>query len=315
MRILFAGTPEVAIPSLEALAGSSHEVVGVLTRADARRGRGRALRASPVKVRAAQLGLDVSTERPRGEEFEAWLRDKRVDAVAVVAYGEILRPAVLEIPAHGWINLHFSLLPQWRGAAPVQRAIIAGDEFTGATTFVIEPDLDTGPIIGYVTQRVSPGATSGELFDLLAHAGAGLMVATMDAIADGSADPQPQSGAPTYAAKLTPAEGEIQWTRPALAAARHIAGFTPDPGAWTTLPGGARLGIGPVSVARPDDDRLGGRTLAPGQVLVTKRAVFVGTGTAAIELGEVSPQGKKPMNAADWARGARLSDDTRLGER
>lgn len=315
MRIIFAGTPDVALPALDALHASPHEVVGVLTRADARQGRGRTLVSSPVKRRAQELGLDVYTARPTGDEFLAWLDERNVEAVAVVAYGEILRPDVLAAVPRGWINLHFSLLPAWRGAAPVQRAIIAGDEFTGATTFVIEPELDSGPVIGVVTQRIDPRATAGDLLATLAGAGAPLLVATMDAIESGDAHPVPQEpDGVTYAAKLTSAEGLVPWSAPAQHVDRLIRGFTPDPGAWTTLPNGDRLGIGPVTMVSADDPALAGRALRPGEILVTRKATFVGTATDPVRLGDVRPQGKKAMLAADWARGARLADDTILGE-
>lgn len=312
MHLIFAGTPDVAVPALRALHASEHEVVAVLTRADARKGRGRQLVPSPVRVAAEELGIPVITDRPRDAGFSETIAQFDADVAAVVAYGEILPPHVLSLVPHGWINLHFSLLPSWRGAAPVQRAIMSGDTITGAATFRIEEGLDTGPIYGTMTEEIRPRDTSGVLLDRLAHAGSGLLVATMDAIADGSITPveQVRDGV-SHAAKITVAECEIDWTRPAHIVDRVVRGVTPAPGAWTTLPDGTRLGIGqflsfPHGAVVPE-------ALAPGQLEVTKKHVFVGTGAGPVLLGDVTPLGKKTMNAADWARGARLEPDTVLG--
>ena len=312
MRLLFAGTPDVAVPALRALVASEHEVVAVLTRADARKGRGRQMFPSPVKEAALELGLPVITERPRGEEFAHWLRELEVDCAAVVAYGEILPKDVLDIPVHGWINLHFSVLPAWRGAAPVQRAIMAGDAITGASTFRIEEGLDTGPVYGMMTETIRPRDTSGDLLNRLADAGSQLLVGTMDAIEQETIIPIPQGlDGVSIAPKILVEDTLIDWTRPVHIVDRTVRGCTPEPGAWTTLPDGSRLGIGPfVSLPRgvevPSE-------LAPGEVYVTKKHVFVGTGTTPVVLGEVTPVGKKTMNAADWARGARLEAGTRVG--
>jgi methionyl-tRNA formyltransferase len=311
MRLLFAGTPAVAVPALEALLGSRHEVVAVLTRADARAGRGRQLVPSPVRQRAEEAGLEVITDKPRSEGFRERLEALRVDCAPVVAYGEILPRDVLEVPRNGWVNLHFSVLPAWRGAAPVQRAIIAGDEVTGASTFLIEEGLDTGPVLGTATETIRRRDTAGDLLDRLSRSGAGLLVATLDAIEDGAIIPVPQpTDGVTLAAKLTVDDARVVWTHPAHAVDRLVRGCTPAPGAWTTLPDGSRLGLGPVT---PLDEPLE-VSLEPGEVQVTKSAVRVGTATVPVELGEVRPAGKKPMNAADWARGARLADGVRLGQ-
>ena len=309
MRLVFAGTPETAVPSLEALLGSEHEVVAVLTRPDARAGRGRTLHPSPVRAVADERGIEVLTPfSPRDKDFQARLREIAPDACPVVAYGALLPREVLDIPTHGWVNLHFSVLPAWRGAAPVQRAIMAGDEATGVTTFVIEEGLDTGPVLGVMTETIRPDDTAGTLLDRLAHAGSGLLVATMDGLASGDLAPVPQpSEGVSHAAKLTTADAEVSWNMPAYAVSRHVRGCTPAPGAWTTFRG-ERLGIGPVSPA-PDDapaGRDGGGSLAPGEVHATKRAVHVGTASGMVTLGEVRPQGRKPMAAADWARGVRV---------
>ncbi|MDO8149560.1 methionyl-tRNA formyltransferase [Isoptericola sp. b515] len=305
MRLLFAGTPEPAVPALRALIDSDHEVVAVLTRADARAGRGRRLVPSPVRVAAEEAGLEVITDVPRGEEFVARLRALEVDAAPVVAYGHLLRPDVLAVPRLGWVNLHFSVLPAWRGAAPVQHAVLAGDDVTGATTFLLDDGMDTGPVLGTSTETIRPRDTSGDLLGRLATSGAGLLVATLDALEAGTLSPQPQSpdGA-SYAPKITAEDALVRWDDPALAVDRRVRAVTPAPGAWTTLPAseegtpGARLGLGPV---RPRPDVV---DLAPGQVRAGKSEVLVGTATHAVELGEVRPVGKKPMGAADWARGA-----------
>ena len=308
MRLLFAGTPDVAVPTLDALVASPHDVVAVLTREDAPAGRGRKLVPSPVRVRAEELGIEVITGRPRDPEVLERLRELDLDCAAVVAYGELLRPEALEVPRIGWVNLHFSILPAWRGAAPVQRALMAGDEVTGATTFLIDEGLDNGPVLGTLTETIRPRDTSGELLERLATAGAPLMVATMDGLAGNQLGPvaQPVDGV-SHAAKLTPADAQVDWTVPALAVDRRIRACTPAPGAWTTLPGGERLGLGPVQPVVETTH------LAPGEVQVSKHDVLVGTATSAVRLGDVVPVGKKKMAAADWARGARLEAGTVLG--
>ena len=311
MRLVLAGTPDTALPSLRALLASSHEVAAVVTRPDARAGRGRTLRPSPVKEAALEHGLEVLTpERPRDPEFLDRLRAIAPDCCPVVAYGALLPRVALDVPAHGWVNLHFSLLPAWRGAAPVQRALMAGDEVTGASTFVIEEGLDTGPVLGAVTETVRPDDTSGTLLGRLAEVGAGLLVATMDGLEDGSlrAVPQPVDGV-SHAPKLTTEEARVRWALPAHVVDRLVRGCTPDPGAWSTFRG-ERIGLAPVRAAAADPER---PELAPGELHVTKRAVHVGTASAAVTLGSVRPHGKKEMPAADWARGARVEPGERLG--
>jgi methionyl-tRNA formyltransferase len=297
VRLLFAGTPEPAVASLEALIGSRHDVVAVLTRADAPSGRGRKLTPSPVRSRAEEAGIPVITDVPRGDEFVERLRGLDIDAAPVVAYGHILRPAVLAVPRLGWINLHFSVLPAWRGAAPVQRAVIAGDEVTGATTFLLDEGMDTGPVLGTATETIRPTDTSGDL-GRLATSGAELLVATLDALEDGTLQPQPQpADGVSVAPKLTTDDARVTWTDPALAVDRLVRGCTPAPGAWTVLPDGTRLGLGPVS-PRPEVT-----DLRPGEVRALKHEVLVGTATHAVALGDVRPVGKKAMPAPDWARG------------
>jgi methionyl-tRNA formyltransferase len=308
VRLLFAGTPEVAVPSLRALLDSSHEVVAVLTRPDAAAGRGRRLVASPVAEVAEQAGVEVL--RPpsaRDPQFLDRLRELAPDCCPVVAYGGLVPQPALDVPRHGWVNLHFSLLPAWRGAAPVQHALLAGDEVTGASTFRLEKGLDTGPVYGVLTETVRPDDTSGALLDRLAQAGAGLLVATLDGIADGSltARPQPADGV-SLAPKLDVATAQVDWTHPAARIDRLVRACTPAPGAWTTL-GEDRLKLGPVRLADADGP------LAPGELSVGRREVLVGTGTQPVALGTVQAPGKKAMAAADWARGVRLAPGQRLG--
>ncbi len=310
MRVVFAGTPEVAVPSLEAVAASGHELVGVVTRPDAPAGRGRTLVASPVAQRAEQLGVPVlKPDHPRDADFQESLRGLAPDCCPVVAYGALLPQSALDIPAHGWVNLHFSVLPAWRGAAPVQHAIWAGDEVTGATTFRIVKQMDAGPVFGVMTELVRATDTAGDLLGRLAEGGAGLLVATLDGIADGSLEAREQrpEGLST-APKITVADAEVDWREPAVAVDRRVRACTPGPGAWSTLEG-ERLKVGPVT---PDADHA---PVEPGLLVVSKNAVHVGTGTVPVRLGRVKAFGKKEMAAADWARGVRLPDQVRLGSR
>ena len=308
MRVVFAGTPEVAVPALEAVAASRHELVGVVTRPDAPAGRGRRLVASPVAERAAGLGVPVlKPQHPRDPDFLEALRRLRPDCCPVVAYGALLPQAALDIPVHGWVNLHFSVLPSWRGAAPVQHAIWAGDEVSGATTFRIVRELDAGPTYGLMTQTIRPDDTAGDLLARLAEGGAGLLVQTLDGIEDGTleAREQPADGV-SLAPKITVEDAHVVWTEPAVAVDRRIRACTPAPGAWSTFRG-ERIKLGPV---RPADRE----RLEPGRLEVTKNAVFVGTATEVLQLGRVQAHGRKEMEAADWARGVRLETGARLGE-
>lgn len=304
MRLVFAGTPEPAVVALEALLASDHEVVAVLTRPDARRGRGRSLHPSPVAALAAEHGIEVlkpSTLKAGtedGDAVRARLRELAPEAVPVVAYGNLIPQDLLDLPTHGWVNLHFSVLPAWRGAAPVQAAIAAGDDITGATTFRIDEGLDTGPVLGTVTEAIRDTDTADDLLTRLAYSGAGLLVATMDLLASGEAQPQPQQGDATYAPKIATDDARIDWSHPAVAIDRHIRAHTPGPGAWSML-GEARLKIGPVTHTD--------RTLAPGEMEIAKNDVFVGTATTAVRLGELQAPGKKRMDAAAWARGVDTS--------
>ncbi|MCZ4560388.1 methionyl-tRNA formyltransferase [Rhodococcus sp. IEGM 1401] len=302
MRVVFAGTPEPAVPSLRALLESErHEVIAVVTRPDAAAGRGRKTMRSPVGQLADEHEIPVFTPaKPSDPDFVSQLTELAPDVCPVVAYGALLPQPVLDIPRFGWINLHFSLLPAWRGAAPVQAAIAAGDEITGASTFLLDAGMDTGPVLGVVTERVRATDTTGDLLTRLASSGADLLAATLDAIEDGtaSAHPQPEDGI-SYASKVSVDAARIDWTRSAAFVDRHIRSVTPAPGAWTTI-GELRVKISPVQHSED--------TLAPGSIEVRKSGVHVGTGTTAVVLGEVQPQGKKLMKALDWARGARLDD-------
>ena len=308
MRIVFAGTPEVALPSLEALLDSDHEVVAVLTRPDAPSGRGKKLTPSPVAARAAELGIEtLKPVRPREPEFLDRLAAIAPDCCPVVAYGALLPQNLLDLVPHGFINLHFSLLPAWRGAAPVQHAVLAGDEVTGATTFRIVAALDAGPVFDTVTEPIGPTDTSGDLLQRLSITGAALLVSTLDGIADGSLTPteQPDDGV-TLAPKISVDDARLDWTRPAAELDRAGRGCAPAPGAWTTFRG-ERLKIGS---ATPVPEYPG----SPGELTVTKRSVTVAAGEGTgLELGQVQAQGKKPMPAADWARGLTFTTTDVLG--
>jgi methionyl-tRNA formyltransferase len=313
LRIVFAGTPDAAVPSLAALLDSGHDVAAVVTRAPARKGRGRTLTPSPVADLATKAGIPVLTpDSARTPEFREELAQFAPEVAAVVAYGKILPQSVLQVPPHGWVNLHFSLLPAWRGASPVQAAIRAGDEITGASTFRLEAGMDTGPVFGVITERIRPADTAGELLERLAVSGSQLLVATLDGIADGTVEARPQStDGVSVAGKVTVADAKIDWSTPAIGIDRMIRSVTPEPGAWTESPWG-RMGIGPIDIA----DRVAAGVagdLTPGQLSVSKNRILVGTGTTPVRLGRVIPPGRRSMDAADWARGVRPEPGTVLG--
>ena len=303
---------------LDALLASRHEVAAVVTRPDAPAGRGRKVEASPVAQRAAAAGLEVLTPaRARDPDFLARLREIGPDCCPVAAYGALLPQAALDIPPHGWVNLHFSILPAWRGAAPVQHPNLHGDDVTGASTFLIVRELDAGPVYGVLTEPVRPEDTTGTLLGRLSRSGAGLLVATLDGIEDGTvhAVPQPAEGV-SFAPKITAADAHVDWKLPAHVVDRLVRACTPDPGAWTELDG-ARLGLGPVSLdaatspvpagpAAPPD-------LAPGELQVSRHAVLVGTGSRPVRLGDVQAPGKRRMTAEEWARGLRSGGPVRFG--
>ena len=303
MRVVFAGTPEPAVPSLQALLDSHHDVIAVVTRPDAPSGRGRTLTASPIAELAARHGIEtLKPAKPSEPEFMARLSELAPDCCPVVAYGALIPQSVLDIPRIGWINLHFSLLPAWRGAAPVQHAIKAGDEITGATTFLLEAGMDTGPVFGHITDAIGPHDTSGDLLQRLSVTGAELLVRTLDGIESGElvAVPQVEEGV-SLAPKVLVDDAKVDWTHPALAIDRLIRSCTPAPGAWTTFRD-ERLKLGAVTLEAEVTD------LAPGQLRVSKQTVLVGTGSCAVALGQVQPIGKKPMGWKDWVNGARPTD-------
>ena len=305
MRIIFAGTPEPALPSLRRLVDSpQHDVIAVLTRPDAVSGRRGRPAPSPVAQFAVDAGIPVlRPQQPNGDEFVAELRDLSPDCCAVVAFGALLRDGLLGVPPFGWVNLHFSLLPAWRGAAPVQAAIAAGDSVTGATTFLIEPSLDSGPVFGVVTETVRQDDTAGDLLERLSVSGATLLEKTLDGIADGSLTAVPQSAdGVTFAPKISVEEARVRWDLPAQVVDRRIRAVTPSPGAWTMI-GGLRVKLGPVTLS-------GQEPLPPGMIRIDRGGVRVGTASLPVLLGEIQPPGKKPMKAADWARGARLDEAT-----
>jgi methionyl-tRNA formyltransferase len=326
MRLVFAGTPQTAVPALDALLASRHEVAAVVTRPDAPAGRGRKVEASPVAQRAAAAGLEVLTpDRPRDPEFLARLREIGPDCCPVAAYGALLPQAALDIPPHGWVNLHFSVLPAWRGAAPVQHAILHGDDVTGASTFLIVKELDAGPVYGVLTEPVRPDDTTGSLLDRLSQSGAELLVATLDGIEDGTvkAVPQPAEGV-SFAPKITPADARVDWKLPAHVVDRQVRACTPDPGAWTELDG-VRLKLGPVALDLVDSAGRVGEgpggpggsaappDLPPGELQAVRNAVLVGTGSRPVLLGNVQAPGKRRMTAPEWARGLRSGGPVRFG--
>jgi methionyl-tRNA formyltransferase len=304
MRLVFAGTPDTAVPSLDALLKSRHDVVAVITRPDAKAGRGLKIGQSPVAQRAAEAGIEILRPgRLADEVFLAKLREIAPDCCPVTAYGAIIPQVALDIPARGWVNLHFSVLPAWRGAAPVQHAILHGDDVTGATTFQIVRELDAGPVYGVLTEPVRPADTAGDLLDRLSVAGADLLVATLDGIEAGEleARDQPADGV-SLAPKITAVDARVDWRKPAIGIDRQIRACTPEPGAWTELDG-VRVKLWPVTAPGVD---AGERPLAPGELWPQRGRVLAGTGSAPLRLGDVQPHGRRRMAATDWVRGLRL---------
>ncbi|APG81686.1 Methionyl-tRNA formyltransferase [Corynebacterium pseudotuberculosis] len=312
MRLIFAGTPEPAVVALEKLLDSDHEVVAVLTRPDAPKGRGRTLQPSPVAALAQEHGIEVLTPRsikpdtPDGEVFRSRLEELSPDCIPVVAYGNLITQDLLDAVPHGWINLHFSLLPAWRGAAPVQAAIRHGDPVTGVTTFRIDQGLDTGDILNTLVEPISPTDTSDDVLTRLAYAGADLLVKTMDDLASGKATPRPQVGEASYAHKILTEDAKVNWNATAVDIDRLIRSVTPGPGAWTML-GQQRFKLGPVTYLSAEEcsaDR--------GELIIEKNRVLVGTSHGCVKLGMIQPQGKKRMQASDWARGLHNKEGLRF---
>jgi len=296
LRLVFAGSPAAAVPSLATLAGSRHEVAAVITREDSPQGRRGVLTPTPVAVEAEGRGIPViRANRLMGAATDA-VQSLAPDLGVIVAYGGLVREPLLSTPRLGWINLHFSLLPRWRGAAPVQRAIMAGDDITGATVFQLVPELDAGEVFGRMTEPIGAHQTAGRLLEALSVSGAGLLERVVDALADGTARAEAQEGDVTVAPKLTLDDGRIDWNRPARAVYDLIRGVTPEPGAFA-LVDDARLKVLEAAIAR-DVPRL-----PPGEFALVGRAVHVGTATEPIELVTVHPAGRKAMDAASWWRG------------
>lgn len=298
MRIIFAGTPAVAVPSLDALVESGHEIAAVLTRPDAPFGRRRVLTPSPVAQRAAELDLEILHAARVDAGTTARLASYEADAAAIVAYGALIPPEALTVTAHGWTNLHFSLLPAWRGAAPVQHAVIHGDDVTGASTFRLETGLDTGPVFGRVTEKIAPEDTSGALLERLSHSGAVLLERTLTALDAGTCAAVAQTGEISLAPKLKIEDARIDWTEPALAIDRRIRGVSPEPGAWTTLDG-QRVKLGPVTVQPHGGPLEAGRLTGAAE----GQGVLAGTGSHPVLLQVVQPAGRKPMAVSDWWHG------------
>ncbi|TFJ95051.1 ketimine reductase mu-crystallin [Platysternon megacephalum] len=300
VRVVFAGTPETAVPSLKALLASSHEVVGVITRPDARAGRGRSLAESPVALCAHDAGVPVMKPVSfKDAESVAQLQQWAPDCVPIVAYGALIPGPALQIPPQGWVNLHFSLLPAWRGAAPVQRAVMHGDDVLGVSTFFLDEGLDTGKVIGQMTYEPGAHDSAGDILEALSALGADFLVRSLDAIAQGEvqAEPQPLHGA-SHAAKITVEEAQIAWNLPAYLVHRTVRGCSPKPGAWTMFRG-ERLKV----VQTMPSSETG---LSAGELRASKNAVLVGTGDGVLELCQVQPAGKKMMDGATWARGVRV---------
>ncbi|MEQ6898522.1 methionyl-tRNA formyltransferase [Microbacterium sp. KR10-403] len=301
MRVVFAGTPEVAVPTLRRLADGPHEIVAVVTRPDAPQGRKRVLTPSPVAVAATELGLTVIKASRLDDDATSQVLAQHPDLGVVVAYGGLVREPLLSAPTHGWVNLHFSDLPRWRGAAPVQRALIAGDESLGACVFSLVPALDAGDVYARLDYEPPAMATAGDVLDALAHRGAYLVADVVDALADGSAQAVPQEGEPTHAAKLTIEDGRLDFDQPAERVLARWRGVTPEPGAHTTV-GGARVKI---LGARPAERADG---LAAGRIAQGDGVVLIGTATEPIAVDRVQPAGKGAMDAAAWWRGLRVDD-------
>jgi len=301
MRLLFAGTPATALPTLQALRDAGHDVVAVATNPDAPVGRGRHMTASPVAASAAELGTPLlQPKRAREPWFIDAVAGLDVDVAVIVAWGCLIPDALLSVPRHGWVNLHFSLLPAWRGAAPVQRAIMAGEQVTGVTTFRLVHELDAGPVWRRRSVAIESDETAGALLGRLAEVGATAMVETLKDIEAGVAPHDQPVGGVSLAPKVTPDDGRIDWSRPESAIHDHVRGVTPAPGAWTTFRG-QRLKI--CQTTRIIDPSMAG--IVNGQLVVADSYVAVGAGDGCIGVTQVQPAGKPAMSAVAWARGVR----------
>lgn len=305
MRLVFAGTPAAAVPTLRRLA-TSHDIAAVVTRPDAPLGRRRVLTPSPVAQAAAELGLPIIKTARLDDAATAEISALHADLGVIVAYGGLVREPLLSAPAAGWINLHFSLLPAWRGAAPVQRALIAGDRVLGASVFQLVAELDAGDVFAMREIDVPANSTAGEALETLAREGAELTADVVAGIADGSARAVAQEGEPSFAAKLTLADGLLDWTQPLEAVFARFRGVTPEPGAHTTVAGQPLKVL--EAIPAPDAE-----PLAPGRLRGTKTALHIGTATGALAVTRVQPAGKGSMNAVDWWRGLRGGDELEAG--
>ncbi|WP_314145897.1 methionyl-tRNA formyltransferase [uncultured Leifsonia sp.] len=295
MRLVFAGTPAVAVPALRSLA-ERFEIAAVITREDAPLGRKRVLTPSPVAAAAAELGLTVIKANRLREEVTERVAALRPDLGVIVAYGGLVREPLLSTPRLGWVNLHFSLLPRWRGAAPVQHALIAGDHETGAAVFQLVPELDAGAVFAETRRAVGPDETAGELLESLAVSGSALLTETVAALDAGTAVAHEQTGRPTLAPKLTIDDARLDLSHPVDRVYARFRGVTPEPGAWVLL-GADRFKI---HAARPS----AADPLPAGTVAADGKRILAGTGSRPLELLTVQPAGRKPMSAADWWRGA-----------
>ena len=321
LRIIFGGTPSVALPTLAALVESEHSVVGVVTRPPKRRGRSKALVPSEVAVFAQEHGIPLlETERPRDEESLAWIKSARADLGVVVAFGALLTQSVLDALPLGWINLHFSSLPDLRGAAPVQRALLRGDTELGSSVFQLEAGMDTGPVFSSARYPIDPHATAGEALEYLGSVGPAQVVAVVDALSAGTAVAVPQDTGVygeniSQAPKLARADGFIDFKEAAAEVVNRVRGVTPDPGAWTTLPDGSVMKLGPLHRVSSQGSELPSETskAVPGSMTLEKGALLVACADSAVRLSQVGPAGKKWMAAGDWFRGARLPEGARLG--
>jgi methionyl-tRNA formyltransferase len=298
MRLVFAGSPAAAVPTLDALVRAGHDVAAVVTRADAQLGRRRVLTPTPVAARATELGIDVIKANRLNDTVTERVRTIEPELGVIVAYGGLVREPLLSLPRLGWVNLHFSLLPRWRGAAPVQHAILAGDDRTGACVFQLVPELDAGVVYGTLSRPIGPNATAGELLSDLAVDGAGLMTSVVSTLAAGSAHGTPQSGTVTFAPKLTLDDARLHWTEPADRVYARQRAMTPEPGAFTSIQD-ARLKV--LAARRADD----AEPLPPGELRAALGRVLIGTATTPLELVTVQPAGKKAMEAGAWWRGLR----------
>jgi methionyl-tRNA formyltransferase len=297
VRLVFAGSPAAAVPALRDLAASEHDVVRVLTRDDTPQGRRRVLTPTPVAIAAEELGLEIIKARRITDEVTAAITADQADLGVIVAFGALLREPLLSTPRLGWINLHFSLLPRWRGAAPVQHALIAGDSETGAAVFQLVPELDAGEVYATLTRSLAGHETVGDLLEELANSGAGLLTGVVDALANGTARPVEQSGVVTLAPKLGLDDALLDFTHTSDAVFNRFRGVTPEPGAHTSV-GGTRLKVLAAERAEVASD-----ALPAGRIVLDGRRVLVGTSTTPLELVTVQPSGKKPMSAGDWLRG------------